>query len=129
MDDDERKKEVERRAKSMQEAQLKVFELEQRERLDRVLEEQKAVIFALPKTFSFNDYERNLIKMKEMIASRRLHLELLKQRTGRLSIGRMRVKAKNSLFREEYTALRSRSKRRDPSVHLPPVSHSFITEG
>ena len=110
----------------MQEQELKAFENTRSTEIDKLLETQKAMILALPKDFTFRDYERNLIKMKEMIAARRLKLEVLKQKTGPFRIGRMRALAREALLREENSVLRSRRKRREPS--LSPVTHSFITE-
>lgn len=124
--DEERRKEVHRRAVSMQEQELKAFENTRSTEIDKLLETQKAMILALPRDFTFRDYERNLIKMKEMIAARRLKLDVLKQKTGPFRIGRMRALAREALLREENSVLRSRRKRREPS--LSPVTHSFLTE-
>lgn len=110
----------------MQEQELKAFENVQRAEIEKLLETQKAMIQALPKDYTFRDYERNLVKMKEMIAMRRVKLEVFKQKTGPFRLGRMRALAREALFREEYSVLKSRRKRREPS--LSPVTHSFLTE-
>lgn len=124
--DEERRKEVHRRAVSMQEQELKAFENVHRVEIEKLLDTQRAMIQALPKSFTFRDYERNLVKMKEMIAARRIQLEVFKQKTGPFRIGRMRALAREALFREEYSVQRSRKTRREPS--LSPVTHSFLTE-
>ena len=125
--DEERRKSEHRRAVSMQEHQLKAFENTHRAAIDQVLATQKTLIHALPKDFTFPAYEKNLLKMKEMIAARRVKLEVLKQKTGRFRLGRMRHLAREEMLKEEYTAATAK-KRKDTVVSLPPVGNSFITE-